>query len=278
MLIGLCAGALITLLYLFLICPHIGKKPMHDDAFRVHYAHRGLHDDDVPENTLTAFKQAMEHGYGIELDVRMTQDKQLVVFHDATLTRMCGTDEHVEDMTLAQIKELPLLETSESIPTLSEVLALIDGCVPLMIEMKAPFSFKHDPTLPKTLGQMLNGYLGPVCVESFDPRLVRYFKKHMPHVPRGQLAQKSKGMGAWALSQLLCNFLSRPHFIAYEKGRQTTSLKIARLFHPVLVAWTIHSTTEWQAVQHTFDLMVFEAFLPPADKTARPFQKEGNLP
>lgn len=270
---------LLCAVYLYLICPHIGKNPMRTKAFRYHFAHRGLHSASVPENSLSAFHIAAEQGYGIELDVRLTQDNHPVIFHDENAFRMCGIDKRICDMTLNEIRAMRLLQTNETVPTLQEALQTVNGKVPLLIELKSSPCGECRRLLVDSVLDALQSYPGKVCLESFDPRMMYHVRKKNPHIPRGQLVMNGKGLRFFLLSRLLVLFLSRPHFIACEKHcANLTTLTIARLFHPVMISWTIRSAAEWHAVNHRSDLMVFEAFLPQAgilSKHPRNLRKRG---
>lgn len=257
--------------YLFLICPHIGKNPMRDPVLQVPYAHQGLHGESILPNSPEAYERAAEQGYGIELDVHLSKDHQPVIIHDSTLEFLYGIPKRVQDLTLDEMHALGVY-----LPTLPEILAQIHGRVPLMIEIKPVRAGVNASILPKKVLACLEHYNGPVCIASFDPRPLFYFRMHAPRIARGQLSGGCSSFANCVLAYQLCNFLSRPHFLSCRQDCRTLSFKIARLFHPVTCAWTIRSTAEWQAVQPYFDLMVFEAFLPPAGCTARPFQKEGN--
>ena len=129
----------LSLLYIFLISPRLPRKSMR--LFLTHgkyYAHRGLHSETVPENSLPAFKLAVEHGYGMELDVQITADGVPVVFHDNTLSRMCGIDRGIHDYTLEELEQFALAGHEDiHIPTLASVLELVGGKVPLVVEIKA---------------------------------------------------------------------------------------------------------------------------------------------
>ena len=137
MLIGilLLVAAILFVGWLFLILPRI-KDSADTELLRADYAHRGLWNEQIPENSLSAFARAVEAGYGIELDLRRTRDGRIVVFHDENLLRMCGVDARVRDLSLDELRQLRLKGSNETIPTFSEVLRLIGGRVPLMIEIK----------------------------------------------------------------------------------------------------------------------------------------------
>ena len=181
----------ILLSYLFQVAPYFMKRKRNYSPFKTWaFAHRGLHDEKkgIPENSLAAFAKAKEKGYGIELDVFLTSDQQLVVHHDRSLKRICGTDRNIDQMTLEEVKAFFLSGTDEKIPTLDEVLSLIDGKIPMIIEMKSDRG-KMARALPPILHEKMQRYHGPYCVESFDPYMLQWYKKHAPQVIRGQLSQ-----------------------------------------------------------------------------------------
>lgn len=260
--------------YLFLIAPSIRrkKKSIPPDFFRP-YAHRGLHDEKcgVMENSLPAFRRAAEKGYGIELDVHLTMDGHLIVHHDHSLLRLCGRDRQISRMTLAQIQSYRLGNTDEKIPTLDEVLSLVDGRVPLILELKS--TRFGDTALAETAFRRMQAYRGQWCVESFDPVLVRWYKRHAPGIIRGQLAydpgklkdeRKKKSLIHFLSAHLLCNFLSRPDFVAYgHETDKNLSFRVMRsLFRPCLAAWTVRSLEDFKRLQSQYDWQIFEAFEP----------------
>ena len=170
-------------LYLFLIAPG-RKRPDASALTGWLYAHRGLHGGDVPENSLAAFSRAVEAGYGIELDVQLTRDGFLVVHHDASLKRVCGADLRICDITFEELCRHPLPDGS-CVPLFSDVLALVGGRVPLIVEVKHYGGAARNAA---SALQQLGAYGGPYCVESFHPLAMRYFRLHAPDVVRGQLA------------------------------------------------------------------------------------------
>jgi glycerophosphoryl diester phosphodiesterase len=268
-LIILSCAAAAALIYLWLIRPDPRRKK--DVLFysRWHFAHRGLWDmkDGIPENSLPAFRRAVERGYAIELDVHLTADGQMVVFHDDSLQRMCGTDRTVESMTCSELSGLRLLHTGHRIPLLSEVLALVDGRVPLLIEMKLP---SKDLRLCPLLDSLLRGYSGPCLIESFNPFGLRWFRKHRPDILRGQLASRyapSSGMDAFLKKMstaLIVNCVSRPHFLAYNyRSADGLGIRLNRnLYRIPVFAWTIRSPEDFQACEKQFSALIFEGFLP----------------
>ena len=155
--------------------------------FGKYIAHRGLHSELVPENSLTAFRLAVEKCLSIELDVRLTKDCRIVVFHDNDLMRMCGIEGKVFDYTYEQLSAFKLKNSDEKIPLLSEVLKTVDGKVPLLIELKggAPFG-----ELESRVDHMMKKYKGEFAVQSFNPFSVMWFRFHSPKVTRGQLVSK----------------------------------------------------------------------------------------
>lgn len=272
---GVLLGVLAVLLfltaaYLFLIAPNVlHRKARCPELLAWYYAHRGLHDPQTPENSLAAFRLAVEAGYGIELDVHLTKDQKLVVHHDNSIKRMCGVNKRISDTTLEELRRYSLGDTAEVIPTLDETLELVNGSVPLILELKS--DRRGDTTLARLLRARLQAYKGVYCVESFDPLVVRWFKKHAPQVVRGQLAWnkrdskgKYKSVERFVAGHLLLNFLSRPDFVAYGyKTDGCFSFRVMRnLFRPLLVAWTVRSQEDLERLQTRYDLQIFEAFRP----------------
>lgn len=253
-------------LLLWLILP--GKRRMTSPFDHTLYAHRGLHTNEggVPENSPAAFTAAVKAGYGVELDIQFTADRQIVVFHDNDLKRMCGIDRRVDELTYAELSKLRLLDSNQHIPLLSEVLEILDGAT-LLCEIKAMHSYT-DTSLCAAALPLLNGYKGAVCIESFNPFMVRWFRKHAPHYIRGILSKKfDKGEVAAALrlplSSLFTNWLCRPDFIAYQHTDHRQPLfRLCRLFRPMTVAWTVRSPAEAKEAKKRFDTVIFEEYLP----------------
>lgn len=266
------AAAGIGLLILLMTAPGLGKKKETLALSAWAYAHRGLHGDGIPENSLAAFEKAAQMGFGIELDVRLTRDGEIAVLHDETLLRMCGVDTPLSALTLEEAKAHSLAGTKETIPSFREALALVHGRVPLIIEMKSEGSAWKE--LPGKVFDQLKGYEGLWCVESFDPRMLYWFRGHALAVIRGQLAFDPFRMpkrddayhgfrfrlGAW----LLMNFVSRPHFIAY--GYETAGNLMFRMtravFRPVMAAWTVRSREAFEKLEKDWPIRIFEGFIP----------------
>lgn len=258
---------ILAALYLLLIMPRVTPRPMYE--FKGwYYAHRGFHDNktDAPENSLKAMRLAVENGYGIELDVQLTKDEKVVVFHDATLKRICGVDAKVNSMTYEELQQLQLLDSEEKIPLFSDVLKIIDGKVPLIMEVKMVNSKTR---VCELANKELEDYKGVYCMESFHPFAVRWYKKHRPDVVRGQLSANFKkegqkeGLQEWLVHSLLVNVLGRPDFVAYShKSAGNISRNLTRLWGATAVAWTIRSQEELDNNRKSFDLFIFEGFRP----------------
>lgn len=260
-------------LYLFLIAPCLQRPDT--SALEGHlYAHRGLHDGNkaVPENSLAAFRRAVEAGYGMELDVQLTRDGRLVVHHDGSLKRVCGVDKNIRDLTYEELCAIPLPDGSK-IPLFSEVLDLVDGRVPMIVEVK------HHGGAAKNAAstlEHLSAYHGPYCVESFDPTAMAYFKKHAPHIVRGQLAYGGKwqpeelGLAAhFCLKHLLVNCVSRPHFVAYSVPTDHTLAMwlMKHVYHPQLAGWTIRKQQVLdESLTRGYQYPIFELFTPQKKK------------
>lgn len=234
------------------------------------YAHRGLHDDTVPENSLTAIKLAKEGGYGVELDVQMTKDGQLVVFHDGNLKRMCGHDGFIKDFTYEELLSFSLKDTDEIIPLFSNVLEVL-GETDIICEIKPDNGNKCYTLCEKTM-DMLKTYPGKYCIESFSPYLVAWVKDRYPEIIRGQLSEnfvKHYGFNFvnFALTHLLVNVVSRPDFVAYNHhDDRTFGYRICRvLFKPFLVAWTAKGEKEQEYAKNHFEAVIFEKNPPKED-------------
>lgn len=233
------------------------------------YAHRGLHGNGLPENSMGAFRAALEGGYGIELDLHLLKDGNLAVIHDSLLKRTTGAEGRIEDLTTEELKHYHLEGTEEAIPTFREVLDLYAGKAPLIVELK-PVGDNH-ARLAETACTMLESYDGPYCIESFDPRCVRWLRKNRPQVIRGQLSEnflKTDSKMSWllrfVLTHNLTNFLTYPDFIAYRfDHRGTMSNDYCRKVWKVQgVSWTIRSKEDFDAAVKEGWIPIFENFIP----------------
>lgn len=254
--------------YLFLTAPRMLHRADRAAFLNRHYAHRGLfdHEGDAPENSLPAFRRAVEAGYGIEFDIQLTKDEQIVVFHDASLMRMCGVQGKVWEYTYAELQQLSLKESGEKIPTFEEVLEVVDGKVPLIIEYKLD---RVQTRVCELADRILSEYQGVYCIESFHPLAVMWYKHNRPSVMRGQLCEEhfrlekfKKKPLYYVMSFLLTNFLTRPDFIAYKhQHAHNISRRVCRRLGALSVAFTIKSREEYEQVKDQFDLFIFDSFL-----------------
>ena len=258
-------------LWLYLIAPRARKKQM--QPFRRPYAHRGLWDERLPENSLGAFRAAADKGFAIELDIHLSRDGEVMVFHDNTLKRMCGREGKLCDFTAAELQKMPLngLE-NECIPTLREVLAAVGGRVPLLIELKGENG--NTALVPAAL-KVLDGYKGLWCMESFNPLLLRAVKKQAPQVLRGLLCTnmlKVKKNGSkllnFALGAHLLNFLCRPAFLAFDKSYPNRlGLRVGLgLFGATPVVYTVKDEESYNAYLKAGVTPIFDEFCPQASK------------
>ena len=264
------AAGILSGLYLLSIVPNRGRKEKMKVFEKQYIAHRGLFDNEseAPENSIPAFRRAVEQGYGIELDVQLTTDNRLVVFHDETLQRMCGFDKKLTECSYDELKHYRLAKSDEKIPLFDEVLKVIDGKVPLIVEVKSEGDWKKTTQL---MAERMDSYRGCYCMESFHPFAVKWFKDHRPEIIRGQLSTnyfKDKINRKWyekfLLSNLMLNFLTKPDFIAYNHlWKKDFSYTLCRkLFKPENVAWTIKNQKELEEAEKTFDVIIFDSFIP----------------
>lgn len=234
------------------------------------YAHRGLHNAEkgVPENSMTAFRLAVEHGLGAELDVHLLADGNLAVFHDKTLKRVCGADVEIEDLTAEQLKNYSLLGTEEHIPLFEEVLELFEGKTPLIVELKMERG--NTAALTDAVMQRLADWQGNYCVECFHPAVVRYLKQEYPHAIRGQLSENFlggktlSGFAAFLMTFLLSTAFTRPDFIAYRwKDRKNISLRLMKALYGVHeVSWTVEDAETMKRLEADGCAVIFEKFIP----------------
>lgn len=269
--IGIILACILTLavLYLLMIMPRVFGKPDMTPFKGWLYAHRGLHDNkaDAPENSLRAFARAVEAGFGIEMDIQMTKDQVPVVFHDYTLERICGAEGKVCDYTYDELQQFRLCSSDQTIPRFEDVLKLVDGKVPLIVELKIE---ALDTAVCCAGDRLLSAYRGIYCIESFNPLGVFWYRRNRKNVVRGQLSEgflKEKeynGFLYFLLQNLLLNFLTKPDFVAYNKKHpRVLSRRICRgLYRNTAVAWTIKSQEELEAARKNFDIFIFDSFLP----------------
>lgn len=254
--------AFILLAYVFVFIRPRAKKP-ESKRLLCDYAHRGLHGHGVPENSLAAFELACREGCGIELDVQLTRDGTVMVFHDYTLTRMTGVDKRLCDLDADGADKLRLDGTDEKVPRFSEVLSLVDGRVPLLVELKG--EDLNSALCPK-VAELLKEYGGDYCIESFNPMLIKTMKKYLPHAFYGQLYtnvcrdKKSANPLFVVLTAMPFNFLARPDFIAYnKKDRNSLPVKLAtRFYRATRFVWTVKNESEAKTAKKLGEHTIFE--------------------
>lgn len=276
------------ILYLLSIMPHMLHKPDMEPFKQVLYAHRGLHSNEskqtvlsdggkdagdakgiceAPENSMAAFRKAVDAGYGIELDIQLTKDKVLVVFHDFTLKRMCDAPGKVCDYTYEELQNFTLLDSVEKIPKFTDVLQLVDGRVPLIIELKIEAT---DTSACRIADEILQNYEGLYCIESFNPLGVYWYHRNRPGVVRGQLSDAFLANEQFCnplyflMEMLMFNFLTKPDFVAYNhKHERNLSRRLCRsLYRNTAVAYTIKSEDELKRAKEHFDIYIFDSFVP----------------
>lgn len=270
---------LLLLIYAELIRPSLPRRDI-SPLMGVDYAHRGLWNANKaadlpdpaqplrPENSLAAFRAAVEKGYGIELDVHLTRDGHLVVHHDDSLLRLTGTDRRIFQSTLAEVRAC-LLPNGEPVPTFDEVLETVAGRNPMIVEVKVENG--NADALAKAVYERMQRYEGPWCMESFAPSAVKWFRLNAPEVIRGQLAFDHAGSGKTAflflrnigIASMLQNVLSRPDFVAFEASSvkwHTLSIHLLRRMKPWFVAWTVRSQADMDKLRSRWDLQIFERF------------------
>lgn len=260
-------GILVFLLALtlFFIFPSgRGKKCAAYFAGKPLCAHRGFFDNEnIPENSLAAFDGAVKRGFCIELDVHLTSDEKLVVIHDSDTERMCGKSLIIEETDSQTLSLLRLLGTEEKIPSFDEFLSLVDGKVPLIIEVKGT---KTNMRICELVAETLDSYKGEYCIESFNPVYVGWWKKHRPGVVRGQLSCRMKKSGNAALrirdfmlENLLFDFISRPDFVAYDIcAGGCFAFRLARALGAYPVAWTVRTSEQLMSAKKHFRSFICE--------------------
>ena len=233
-------------------------------------AHRGyFNNTTICENSLPAFECAIKNGYAIELDIQPTKDNEIVVFHDSTLLRMTGQNGKVSDYTYNELQELNLLNTNQKIPTLQQVLKLVNGQTPLLIEIK-PNNLKVGKLETKLL-QLLNEYNGQYAIQSFNPFIILWFKKNAPNVIRGILSAKftknfenrPNVIKRIILKSMILNKFFTPDFIAYN----VLDLPLKKIENNknkgiIILGWTVKSQQQYEKIKDYVDNIIFQDFKP----------------
>ena len=260
--------AALALLYLWCLMGRRGHKDMAKfQGWK--YAHRGLHNAQRPENSMAAFRAALDGGYGIELDVHLLKDGNLAVLHDSTLERLTGQPGVIEDLTTQQLKDYHLHGTDQTIPEFQDVLDLYAGKAPLIVELK---SYRNNyAELCKAACAMMDRYEGLYCMESFDPRVVHWLRKNRPDIVRGQLSEnwmKTKvpypAILKLAMACHVANVYGRPDFIAYKfEDRKMFGTDICRKVLGIPgVSWTLKTREQYDTAVNEGWIPIFEGFEP----------------
>lgn len=245
------------------------KNEIIKNLLSARYAHRGLHSKpEIPENSMHAFRLAVEEGFGIEVDVHLTADNKLAVIHDASLKRTAGVDLLIEEISLAKAQEFYLEKSQERIPDFEEFLEMVSGKIPLIIELKIVGG--NTDALCKRMMKALEGYNGLYCIESFDPTVVRWLKNNAPDVVRGQLAghlrkggdKNIKKTHDLLLKTLLVNpvFGGKPDFVAYRY--EDIDSAWLKKFTGAKFTWTIKSYKDLKRAEARGIAGIFEQFNP----------------
>lgn len=266
-------GVVVFVAAMLIFCVAPGKMtPEAEKTARAFYgrscAHRGLHTEDqkVPENSIAAFIAARDGGYGAEVDVQLSKDHKVVVFHDIDLERACGISEPVIDKTWEELSVLPLFGTNQCIPLLTDVLEVL-GDVPTIVELK--WVGEHNVKLCEETLKIMREHGKCWCIESFDPRIVAWFRKNAPDVLRGQLSchpPEARGFEkiiAFLVGYLLSNVFPRPHFVAYETGKLPWTVRLCRAMKPMTVVWTVKPDDDIAGYERDNDTVIFEYYAPP---------------
>lgn len=226
------------------------------------FAHRGLHGPDIVENSRAAFIAAMALGHGIELDVQGARDGEAFVFHDATLDRLTDETGRFADHAASALDGILLSGTSEAIPRLPEILALVGGRVPVLIEVKAPGPLVG--ILCLSVRRALEGYRGEVAVMSFNPAVPRWFRVHAPRIVRGLVVTEQNEEGARArtrgrLARHASLWQAKPDFLAYDIRDLPSAFASAQRARGLkLLTWTVRSAAQEQAAFAHADEAIYE--------------------
>ena len=261
--------AVFTATYLLLIRCRKGHAAW-SDFLGWDYTHRGLYGDGIPENSMKAFRKAKEAGYGIELDVHLLADGNLAIIHDSSIKRMTNADVLIEDLSADQLNEYYLENSLETIPNFADVLSLIDGAVPLIVELKCVRN--NYVALCEAVCKLLDSYKGAYCLESFDPRCIRWLKNNRPEILRGQLSEdyfKSPNSKLpWYLKFMLVhhlyNFMTVPDFVAYKYSdrRKLSNYLCKKVWGAKGIVWTVKTKDEYCQAKKEDWISIFEGFIP----------------
>ena len=228
-----------------------------DRLFAKPFAHRGLHGPGRVENSPAAFRAAIEIGHGIELDVQASGDGEAIVFHDYDLKRLAGADGRLAEMTAAAIAEFTLSGNGEAIPNLPQVLALIGGRAPLLIEVKLPG--RRVAALSRAVLRALDGYDGPVAVMSFNPEIGRWFARNAPQVLRGLVVTEEGKPERGRLKRKLALWRSKADFLAYDiRDLPSAFAGGQRARGMTITTWTVRTEAQRETAASHADQIIHE--------------------
>lgn len=227
-------------------------------------AHRGVHNEkDIIENSLEAFKKAVNKNYIIELDVHFLKDGEVVVFHDDNIERMTGINKNLKDCTYDEIRNIKLLNKNTYIPKFSDVLKLVDGKVPILIELK---NDNKVGLLESSLVQILKKYNGKYAVQSFNPLSIMWFKNNYPNIIRGQLVCKFKNkkmdnIKKFILKTMFFNIITNPDFISHSVDdlsyKEVNKIKKNKF----ILGWTVRNKERYDELIKYYDNLICEKFI-----------------
>ncbi len=268
-------AGIIVLCVLYMTAPAKGDDTIRRrlEAYRgVCFAHKGLYslDQTIPENSMPAFAAAVENGYGVDLDIQSTRDDKIICFCNSHIRSACGIDEMPSVFNYDQLQKLKLFGSEEHIPLLSDVLSMINGRVPVIIEIKSPGIRGGLWTLCERVYDVLCQYNGEYCIASFDPQVLRWFRENAEDVIRMQATMQyfdwrdehTKKLKSFILSHLLSNCISRPHIVAYKIGKQSVSAARCRKMGAPLVLYTSKQAHRHEEIMSQCDAIVFEGYHP----------------
>ncbi|NLG05786.1 MAG: glycerophosphodiester phosphodiesterase [Clostridia bacterium] len=263
----------LAILYVLAVMPRTVYNRRSKEMANTLFAHRGLHNNDTiaPENSMKAFEKAVEAGFGIECDVQLTKDHIPVIFHDFSLKRICAKEGKISDYTYDELKNFSLCRSEEHIPRLNDLLQLVRGRVPLLIELKIEFM---DLKLCEQVDKLMRDYNGIYYIESFNPLALFWYRKNHNDVLRGQLSDGfhresiGKAVICFLVENLFLNGITKPDFIAYNHryAKNINRRMCRKLFRNTAVAWTIKSEEELERASKEFDVFIFDSFRPQKNK------------
>lgn len=223
------------------------------------YAHRGLHGDGVPENSLEGARLAIKAGLGIECDIQRSRDGQPMLFHDWELSRLTGVEGETEGRTATELAELPYLGSDQKVASLADLLELVAGAVPILVEIKSKRGYDVERTC-QSVRSLLADYTGDHAVMSFDPRVARWLRRNSPDTPCGLVMREDEyGYTQKAWQRRFALWIAKPDFLAYHinalPSRWVAGLRKRGL--PILT-WTVNSPETRERALQNADALISE--------------------